>query len=80
MRVRPTVCVSSRLFASTPSVTVKVPVYDNRVERGHRGHEGKPGDVTPTLNAVFPKAVDANLVVSASIYIIAGACSASRGA
>ena len=34
---------------------------------------GDPVYVTPaSLNSVFPKAVDANLVVSASIYIIAG--------
>jgi hypothetical protein len=56
-----------------PSVTVKVPVYDNRVNVDIIDTKGNPVYVTPaSLNSVFPKAVDANLVVSASIYIIAG--------
>ena len=56
-----------------PSVTVKVPVYDNRVNVDIIDTRGDPVYVTPaSLNSVFPKAVDANLVVSASIYIIAG--------
>jgi len=56
-----------------PSVTVKVPVYDNRVNVDIIDTKGNPVYVTPaSLNSVFPKAVDANLVASASIYIIAG--------
>lgn len=56
-----------------PSLTVKVPVYDNRVNVDIIDTKGNPVYVTPaSLNSVFPKAVDANLVVSASIYIIAG--------
>jgi hypothetical protein len=56
-----------------PSITVKVPVYDNRVNTDIIDTKGNPVYVTPaSLNSVFPKAVEANLVVSASIYIIAG--------
>jgi hypothetical protein len=56
-----------------PSVTIKVPVYDNRVNVDIIDTKGNPVYVTPaSLNSVFPKAVDANLVASASIYIIAG--------
>lgn len=56
-----------------PSLTIKVPVYDNRVNVDIIDTKGNPVYVSPTsLNSVFPKGVDANLVVSASIYIIAG--------
>jgi hypothetical protein len=56
-----------------PSLTVKVPVYDNRVNTDIIDTKGNPVYVTPaSLNSVFPKAVEANLVVGASIYIIAG--------
>jgi len=56
-----------------PSLTIKVPVYDNRVNVDIIDTKGNPVYVSPTsLNSVFPKGVDANLVVSGSIYIIAG--------
>jgi hypothetical protein len=56
-----------------PSVTVKVPVYDNRVNTEVVDNRGNPMTVYPTsLISVFPKGVEANLVVSGSIYTIAG--------
>ena len=56
-----------------PSLTIKVPVYDNRVNVDIIDSKGNPVYVSPTsLNSVFPKGVDSNLVVSGSIYIIAG--------
>lgn len=56
-----------------PSVTVKVPVYDNRVNTEVVDNRGNPLTVYPnSLPTVFPKGVEANLVVGASIYTIAG--------
>ena len=56
-----------------PSLTVKVPVYDNRVNTDIIDTHGNQVYVTPaSLNSVFPKAVEAKMVVGASIYIIAG--------
>lgn len=56
-----------------PSLTIKVPVYDGRVSMDIIDNRGNPIYVTPaSLTSVFPKAVESNLVVSGSIYIIAG--------
>jgi hypothetical protein len=56
-----------------PSVTVKVPVYDNRVNTEVVDNRGNPMTVYPnSLPSAFPKGVEANLVVSGSIYTIAG--------
>ena len=56
-----------------PSVTIKVPVYDNRVSTEFIDAKGNPMTVYPSsLPAVFPKGVEANLVVSGSIYNVNG--------
>lgn len=56
-----------------PSVTLKVPVYDNRVNVDIVDSRGNPMYVTPTsLKTTFVKGCDANLAASASIYIMAG--------
>jgi hypothetical protein len=56
-----------------PSVTIKVPVYDNRVSSEFIDNKGNPLTVYPSsLPAVFPKGVEANLVVSGSIYNVNG--------
>lgn len=56
-----------------PSVTIKVPVYDNRVSTEFIDAKGNPMVVYPTsLPAVFPKGIEANLVVSGSIYNVNG--------
>lgn len=56
-----------------PSVTLKIPVYDNRVNVDIVDARGNPMYVTPTsLKTTFVKGCDANLAVSASIYIMAG--------
>jgi hypothetical protein len=56
-----------------PSFRVKVPVYDNRVNTEIFDASKNPVFATPeSLNSVFPKGVEANLVVSGSIYVIAG--------
>jgi len=57
-----------------PSFNVKVPVYDNRVNIDIVDASRNPLTyVTPdSLPSVFPKAVEANLVISGSIYVIAG--------
>jgi hypothetical protein len=56
-----------------PSFVVKVPVYDNKVSMDIIDNKGNPIYVTPnTLMSVFPKGVEANIVVSGSIYTIAG--------
>jgi hypothetical protein len=56
-----------------PSVTIKVPVYDNRVSTEFIDSKGNPMVVYPTsLPAVFPKGIEANLVVSGSIYNVNG--------
>jgi hypothetical protein len=56
-----------------PSVTIKVPVYDNRVNADVIDNRGNPMPVYPNnLLSVFPKGVEANMVVSGSIYVIAG--------
>lgn len=57
-----------------PSFRVKVPVYDNRVTTEIVDASRIPVTyVTPeSLTSIFPKGVEANLVVSGSIYVIAG--------
>jgi hypothetical protein len=57
-----------------PSFRVKVPVYDNRVSTEIVDAQRNPVTyVTPeSLTSIFPKGVEANLVVSGSIYVIAG--------
>jgi hypothetical protein len=57
-----------------PSFRVKVPVYDGRVSTEIVDAARNPvAYVTPeSLPAHFPKGVEANLVVSGSIYVIAG--------
>ena len=56
------------------SFRVKVPVYDNRVSTEIVDASRNPVTyVTPeSLPSIFPKGVEANLVVSGSIYVIAG--------
>jgi hypothetical protein len=56
-----------------PSVTLKVPVYDNRVNVDVVDPRGNPLYVVPSgLKTSFAKGCEANLAVSASIYIMAG--------
>jgi len=57
-----------------PSFRVKVPVYDGRVSTEIVDASRNPVTyVTPeSLPGIFPKGVEANLVVSGSIYVIAG--------
>jgi hypothetical protein len=56
-----------------PSFKTKVPVYDNRVMTEIVDASRNPVYATPeSLTAVFPKQMDANLVVTGSIYVIAG--------
>jgi hypothetical protein len=56
-----------------PSFKTKVPVYDGRVSTEIVDGNRNPVYTTPdTLTSVFSKGVEANLVVSGSIYIIAG--------
>jgi hypothetical protein len=59
-----------------PSFRVKVPVYDNKVSAEVVDAARNPVYVTPetleTKDTPFPKGVEANLVISGSIYVIAG--------
>ena len=59
-----------------PSFRVKVPVYDNKVSAEVVDSARNPVYVTPetleTKDTPFPKGVEANLVISGSIYVIAG--------
>jgi hypothetical protein len=56
-----------------PSFRAKVPVYDNRVSTEVVDGQRNQVYVTPeSLVSVFPKGVEARLVVSGSIYVIAG--------
>ena len=59
-----------------PSFRVKVPVYDNKVSSEIVDSNRNPVYVTPetleTKDTPFPKGVEAKLVVSGSIYVIAG--------
>ena len=59
-----------------PSFRVKVPVYDNKVSSEIVDSNRNPVYVTPetleTKDTPFPKGVEAKLVISGSIYVIAG--------
>jgi hypothetical protein len=56
-----------------PSFKCKVPVYDNRVSTEIVDGKRDPVYATPeALTSIFSKGIDANLVVSGSIYVIAG--------
>lgn len=56
-----------------PSFRVKVPVYDNKVSTEIVDASRNPVYATPTsLVSVFPKGVEVNMVISGSIYVIAG--------
>lgn len=56
-----------------PSFKVKVPVYEGRVATEIVDAQRNPVYATPaTLGAIFPKGVETNMVVSGSIYVIAG--------
>jgi len=56
-----------------PSFKVKIPVYDGRVATEIVDAQRNPVYATPeTVGAIFPKGVESNMVVSGSIYVIAG--------
>lgn len=56
-----------------PSYRVKIPVYDNKVSSDIVDGKRNPVYATPeSLISVFPKGIEANLVISGSIYVIAG--------
>jgi hypothetical protein len=56
-----------------PSFKCKVPVYDNKVSTEIVDGKRDPVYATPeALTSIFTKGVEANLVVSGSIYVIAG--------
>jgi hypothetical protein len=56
-----------------PSFRVKVPVYDNKISTEIVDASRNPVYATPTsLISVFPKGVEVNMVISGSIYVIAG--------
>ena len=56
-----------------PFITLKIPIYDNDVSMDIIDNRGRDVYVTPTtLEKVFPPKVEANLVASPSIYIMAG--------
>jgi hypothetical protein len=56
-----------------PTISFKIPIYDNRVSMDIIDNKGHPVYVTPgTLDKVFPAKVETNLVVSPSIYIMTG--------
>jgi hypothetical protein len=53
-----------------PSLKMKVPVYDGRVAMDVTDSQGKPVEVTTeNIQQVFPKRVDASVVVSPGIYV-----------
>jgi hypothetical protein len=53
-----------------PSLRMKVPVYDGRVSMDVVDSTGKPVEVdTENLSTLFPKRVDASIVVAPSIYV-----------
>jgi hypothetical protein len=53
-----------------PSFRMKVPVYDGRVTMDVSDHSGKPIEVdTENIGSVFPKRVEASVVVAPSVYI-----------
>jgi hypothetical protein len=53
-----------------PSLKMKVPVYDGRVAMDVTDSQGRPVEVTTdNIQNVFPKRVDASVVVSPGIYV-----------
>lgn len=53
-----------------PSLKMKVPVYDGRVAMDVTDSTGRPVEVTTdNLQQVFPKRVEASVVVSPGIYV-----------
>lgn len=53
-----------------PSLKMKVPVYDGRVAMDVTDSTGRPVEVTPdNIGTVFPKRVEASVVVSPGIYV-----------
>ena len=53
-----------------PSLKMKVPVYDGRVSMDVTDSTGRPVEVTvDNIQSVFPKRVEASVVVSPSIYV-----------
>lgn len=53
-----------------PSFRMKVPVYDGRVTMDVSDQSGKPIEVdTENIGSVFPKRVEASVVVAPSVYI-----------
>jgi hypothetical protein len=53
-----------------PSLKMKVPVYDGRVAMDVTDSTGRPVEVTPdNIGQVFPKRVEASVVVSPGIYV-----------
>jgi hypothetical protein len=53
-----------------PSLRMKVPVYNGEVAMDVTDSYGKPVEVTPdNIQSVFPKRVDASLVLNPSIYV-----------
>jgi hypothetical protein len=56
-----------------PSVQLKIPVYDNRVNTDIVDVRGNPMYVTPSsLKTTFVKGCDGNVAVTGSIYVMAG--------
>ena len=56
-----------------PTISFKIPIYDNRVSMDIIDNKGHPVYVTPnTLDKVFHAHAEANLVASPSIYIMTG--------
>ncbi len=53
-----------------PSLRMKVPVYDGRVTMDVASHDGKALEVdTENIVQVFPKRVEASIVVAPSVYV-----------
>lgn len=56
-----------------PSMTIKIPVYDNKVSTDVINDSGNPVYLTPdTLGKVFENNAEVNMVASPSLYIMAG--------
>ena len=55
-----------------PSLTMKIPVYDGNVAINVANHLGKDEEVTvERLSQLFPKRVEASIVVTPSVYVTA---------
>jgi hypothetical protein len=56
-----------------PSITIKIPVYDNKVSTDVINESGNPVYLTPeTLGKVFENNIEVNIVASPSLYVMAG--------